>query len=42
MKYYVNGQKKEPFFMKRKNRVIALAIACVPYAIYAIMAVDFL
>lgn len=42
MKYYLNGQKKEPFINKRKNRLMVLGIAGVIYAIYAILEANFL
>jgi hypothetical protein len=42
MKYYLNGQKKEPFFNKRKNRLMVFGILGVIYAIYAILEVNFL
>lgn len=42
MKYYINGQKKEPFINKRKNRLMVLGIAGVIYAIYAILKANFL
>lgn len=42
MKYYLNGQKKEPFINKRKNRLMVFGILGVIYAIYAILEVNFL
>ncbi|MER3328347.1 MAG: hypothetical protein RIF34_02125 [Candidatus Kapaibacterium sp.] len=42
MKYYLNGQKKEPFINKRKNRLLVLGIAGVIYVMYAILEADFL